>query len=297
MSLYTKMILTGVIMGVIARIFMLRTDYRQYPTYPTGRVIHIALGVIASGLGAVAVPSLFEKNYTAVTFLALAAQQFRDVRNMERQMLTNVDRNELVPRGVTYIEGIAMVFEGRNYLAIFTAFVSSLATYFFNWFGGVAGGLIAIAVSVRFMSGNVVEDVADIQEGRLRFDGPNLYVDDIHIMNIGLEDSRKHILERGLGLILIPKNANAKTTLSHLGQRQAIHHEVATILGIYRDSGTPSFVPLSKRDLETGRIAFFLLPLEKDVELAKAIVARSPVLENSIRKPLKSKALQRQRLR
>ncbi|MFC4768891.1 YIEGIA family protein [Effusibacillus consociatus] len=295
MSKYTTMILVGTLLGVAARFYMLRTDYRQYPTYPHGRVIHIALGIIASGLGAVAVPSLFEQNYTAVTFLALAAQQFRDVRNMERQMLSNVDQNELVPRGVTYIEGIAMVFEGRNYLVILTAFISSLTTYFYNWYGGVVGGILAIVFSTRFMSGNMVKDIAHIQEGHLRFDGPNLYVDDIHIMNIGLEDSKKQILEHGLGIILIPKNVNAKTTLAHLGQRQAIIHDVSTILGIYRDSGTPSFVPLSKRDLASGRLAFFLLPIEKDVGLAKSIIARSPVLENSIRKPLQSKALRRSR--
>ncbi len=71
----------GVLFGVAARFTMLRTDYRQYPTYPHGKIIHLSLGVIAAGvLGAVAVPSLLEKNYTAITFLAMAAQQFRDVR-------------------------------------------------------------------------------------------------------------------------------------------------------------------------------------------------------------------------
>lgn len=66
--------------GILSRLNMLRTDYRQYPTYPHGKIIHVSLGVIAAGLGAVAVPALLEKNYTAVTFLSLAAQQFRDVR-------------------------------------------------------------------------------------------------------------------------------------------------------------------------------------------------------------------------
>lgn len=293
MSPYTKMIMVGTILGIIARLYMLRTDYRQYPTYPHGRVIHIALGAIASGLGAVAVPSLFQQNYTAVTFLALAAQQFRDVRNMERQTLTNVDQNELVPRGVTYIEGIAMAFEGRNYLVIFISFVTSLTTYFFNWYGGVAVGIIALALILPFISGNVIRDIADIQLGKIRFDGPNLYVDDIHIMNIGLQDSKDHILRHGLGMVLTPKDINAKTTLAHLGQRQAILHDVSTILGIYRDSGTPSFVPLSKRDLETGRLAIFLLPIEKDPEMAKQIIGKSPVLENSFRKPLDSQVMQR----
>lgn len=292
MSPYTKMIAVGTLIGILARLYMLRTDYRQYPTYPHGRVIHIALGVIASGLGAVAVPSLFQQNYTAVTFLALAAQQFRDVRNMERQTLTNVDQNELVPRGVTYIEGIAMAFEGRNYLVILTSFVTSLATYFLDWYGGAAMGILVMILMLPYMSGNVIRRIADIQPGKLRFEGPDLYVEDIHIMNIGLQDSKEQILRHGLGMVLTPKDVNAKTTLAHLGQRQAILHDVSVILGVYRDSGTPSFVPLSKRDMETGRLAVFLLPIENDPDLARQIIGKSPILENSYRKPLASQVMQ-----
>ncbi|EGL17186.1 hypothetical protein HMPREF9413_5466 [Paenibacillus sp. HGF7] len=114
----TVAVFVGLFFGIASRLYLLRTDYRQYPTYPHGKIIHVSLGVIAAGLGAVAVPALLDKNYTAVTFLTVAAQQFRDVRNMERQSLMQVDQMELVPRGVSYIEGIAMVFEGRNYLVI-----------------------------------------------------------------------------------------------------------------------------------------------------------------------------------
>src|SRR5699024_7034777 len=112
-------IVIGLLFGIIARVVTLRTDYRQYPTYPHGKVIHVSLGIIAAGLGALVVPALMNKEYTAVTFLALAAQQFREVRKMERETLTKIDDLELVPRGTAYIEGIAMVFEGRNYLVIF----------------------------------------------------------------------------------------------------------------------------------------------------------------------------------
>src|SRR5262245_33410102 len=103
-------ILLGVLFGITSRMIMLRTDYRQYPTYPHGRSSHISLGVIAAALGAVAVPALDKKDFTAITFLSLAAQQFRDVRKMERETLSKIDSMELVPRGSTYIEGIAMVF-------------------------------------------------------------------------------------------------------------------------------------------------------------------------------------------
>ncbi len=62
----------GISFGFISRLLMLRTDYRQYPTYPHGKIIHISLGVIAAALGAVAIPALLNKNYTAVTFLSFS---------------------------------------------------------------------------------------------------------------------------------------------------------------------------------------------------------------------------------
>ena len=43
------------------------------------------LRFIAAGLGAVSIPAIAKPDYVAVTFLVLAAQQFRDVRNMERK--------------------------------------------------------------------------------------------------------------------------------------------------------------------------------------------------------------------
>ena len=53
----------------------------------------------------------FEKDFSAITFLTLATTQFRDVRNMERNTLQQLDGYELVPRGNTYIEGIALVLK------------------------------------------------------------------------------------------------------------------------------------------------------------------------------------------
>ncbi|MBL0387809.1 YIEGIA family protein [Tumebacillus sp. ITR2] len=289
MSEFTRIILVGAIMGIICRVLLLRTDYRQYPTYPHGKIIHLALGVIASGLGSVLVATLLDKNYTAVTFLTLAAQQFRDVRNMERQMLTNCDEMELVPRGMTYIEGIAMAFEGRNYLVIATAFFTGIATHFAHWYGGVLVGTVCIVIATKYMSGRTIDYIGKVREGKVRFDGPNLFVDDILIYNTGLKDTQQKILKHGVGIVIEPKNANSTVTFSNLGQRQAILHDVATILGVYRDSGEPSLVPLSKRDLDSGKLAIFLLPLDRDAEKACAIVRRAPVLENAYRRPLKLK--------
>ena len=104
-------IVPSIIMGIIARFHMMRVDSRQYPTYPQGVLSHLTLGAIAAVLGSVALPSLIEKEFSAVTFLALAAQQFRDVRNMERESLDNIESTELVPRGTAYIEDIAKAAE------------------------------------------------------------------------------------------------------------------------------------------------------------------------------------------
>jgi len=282
---YQQAVLLGIAAGFFARLYMLRTDYRQYPTYPHGRVIHLALGFIAACLGAVAVPSFAEKDFTAVTFLTLAAQQFRDVRNMEREMLSTMDRNELVPRGSTYIEGIAMVFEGRNYLVIFTALVVSLFTYVFHWWWGLVMGLAGLFLDRLWMSGQSVGHIAHVQAAPIQFKGPLLYVDDIVIMNVGLTTNRRLIEERGIGIVLIPKNEDARITLSHLGQRQAILDDATTILGTYRDSGTPALMPLAKLDLENGRVGILLLPQEKDVEKAIRLIRRVPVLESAVRRP------------
>lgn len=285
MTQYITAIVSGTLLGFLARIMMLRTDYRQYPTYRHGKVIHLALGFIAAGLGAVAVPALKENNYTAVTFLALAAQQFRDVRNMERQTLTQLDGMELVPRGSAYIEGIAMVFEGRNYLVIFTAFLTSLGVVWLNLWMGLLLGLLSLLVDRFFMSGHHLYDIAEVEAGEIRIEGANLYVNQIYIMNVGLRSAREIIGKQGIGLIIKPKNMDSAVTLGNLGQRQAILHDASIILGVYRDSGEPSLVPLIKRDLDTGELGLLLLPQERSISRAIEVVKRVPILENALRLP------------
>ncbi|TXK76575.1 YIEGIA family protein [Paenibacillus sp. N3.4] len=282
---YTIGIVVGVTFGVLARMNMLRTDYRQYPTYPHGKIIHISLGVIAAGLGAVVVPALLDKNYTAVTFLSLAAQQFRDVRNMERQSLSKIDELELVPRGAAYIEGIAMVFEGRNYLVIFTSFLASLFSIWFAWYWGIVAALFSIWIANYFKSGKNLETIADIEQVPIRLDGPDLFVGSIFIMNVGLEDSRQKIQEHGLGFLVKPKSRNDRVTLANLGQRQAILHDISTLFGVYRDEGEPSLLPMAKLDMNTGTLGLLLLPQEKNAEKTFIALHRVPILESAVRKP------------
>lgn len=285
MNEYTYPILFGVIVGTIGRIYMLRTDYRQYPTYLHGKIIHIALGFIAAGLGTVAIPSIMEEEFTAITFLTLAASQFREVRNMERNTLAQLDGYELVPRGSTYIEGIAVAFESRNYLVIFTSFVSTFSFIVFNIYVAILVALLAILISRKLMAGGKLKDIVDVEYVEPRFDGAGLYVDNIYIMNIGLPKRQEEVLKYGMGFILKPKNFNSRSTIANLGQRQAILHDVSTALGVYRDSGTPALVPLAKRDLDDGRVGVFVLPQEKNIEMAIKIIGNVPTLENAIRMP------------
>ncbi|MEK3853337.1 YIEGIA family protein [Cytobacillus sp. FSL H8-0458] len=285
MSEYTYPILFGLAAGTLTRIYMLRTDYRQYPTYLHGKIIHVALGFIAAGLGTVAIPSIMEEEFTAITFLTLAASQFREVRNMERNTLTELDSYEMVPRGKTYIEGVAIAFESRNYLVIFTSLLSTLGFLVFNIWGGLAAAILAVVISKKLMSGGRLKEIVDVEFVEPRFDGAGLYVDNIYIMNIGLPDRQEEVLRYGMGFILKPKNFNARSTIANLGQRQAILHDVSTALGVYRDSGTPALVPLAKRDLDDGRVGVFVLPQEKDINKALKVIEAVPTLENAIRMP------------
>lgn len=287
---YHSSIIGGLAAGVLARLFMLRLDYRQYPTYPHDLITHIALGSIAALIGAVFIPALLLKQYTAVTFLALAAEQFRNVRNMERETLTKLEETELVPRGIDYIEGIARTFEARNYLTIFIAIIASGLTVWLGWLYAVIATAIIIVLSQFLKTGRVVGDIAEVAAARLHFQGPILMVDDIFVMNVGYPPAREKILVEGLAVLIKPKDDNGRAILHNVGQRQAILHTAAALLGTKREIAEPEFAPLARKNIDTGAVGMFILPLEKDFECLRNIIERTPVLESASRKPLDTQA-------
>jgi len=288
---YGTAIILGTAAGTAARFLMLRSDYRQYPTYPHGHVTHLSLGFIAAFLGAVAVPALEAREFTAVTFLALAAQEFRQIRDMERRMLEKLEEEELVPRGADYIEGIARTFEARNYLAMLVALVSSSLTGLWGWPAGLAGAAAATAVAVRFfMRGEMVGDIAEVVPARAWFDGAFLKVGEVVMMNVGLPQAREKLLREGLAVVIKPKNDNARATLHNRGQRQAIVHTAAALIGTKREIGEPDWAPLARKNVDTGEIALFILPAEPDLPALIEAVKRVPVLESAKRRPLATAA-------
>lgn len=297
LSPYLLTILSGIVMGTVARGIMLRSDYRQYPSYPHGYAIHLTIGFIASALGALAVPAILEKQYTAVTFLALAAQQFRDIRKMERDSLRDLEAGELVPRGPTYIDGIAKVFEARNYLAMITALVTAIVVEAFprhlSLVGvgvGIVVGFATMGILSRAVVGRKIGDVCDVRPAKLHFRGPNLYVDDIYIMNVGLPESRKAVEEKGLAVLVVPKSPGARATLANVGQRQAIAHDAASILGLHKDVGELEFTPLVRLNHDDGSAGVYLVPQEENLEAFIQAVKNVPLLESARRQPASSQA-------
>ncbi len=280
----------GFLLGSLARVSMLRSDYRQYPTYPHSYASHLFLGMIAALAGAVTVPALLEKEWTSVTFFLLVAQQFREIRSMERDSLKAMEDNELVTRGSDYIENIARVFEARYYVVIFVAASASGGFIMGSVWTGLLFGGIAFALGALVMGRERLGDLSVVEEAPLRFDEQNLYVGDVFIINVGLQESRETILQWGLGAMLSPKDDLARDTLASPGQRQAMLHDAAVVLGVRLDRDNPEFSPQAARDLETGKVAIYMMPMEKDQEALIQVLERTPVLESARGTSLRAKA-------
>ena len=119
-----KIFFIGIIIGIISRLIMLNLDQKQYPSQPNILVSQIVLAFVASSLGALLVPALIDRSYTSITFLSLAAEQFRQVRSNRRDTLESLEGTELVARGNSFIEEIARTYEVRNYICIVTSFLT-----------------------------------------------------------------------------------------------------------------------------------------------------------------------------
>ena len=287
-------ILAGIVVGFIARWWMLRGDIRQYPTKPNGYLIHLTTGFIASAMGAVAYPAILSKNYVAVTFLALAIQQFRDIRKMEKEALISLDKDSYAPRGASYIDGIAKTFEARNYITMIVSLITTLVAFILKYYlkktilvviPAIIIGFLASYLLKQYTKGHTLKDIITLQEAPLEFKGgDNLYVGDIYVMNVGLSATRERILKNGIGLILNPNNEdnNEKVILNHEGQRTAIVHECSRLLGLER------YVSI-RRDFDTGRVALMIVPIVKDAQRLKDIILTIPILETNKKIILKNK--------
>ncbi len=273
----------GLAAGVLSRMLSLKSGRRDYPGYPSGYVIQVAMALIAALIGAAIVTSLVAKQLTAATFLTLAATQFYNLRQAERNTLDKEEQLILVPRGPSYIEGIARTYEARAFLAMLVALAVSGLTAWAGVVPGVLGGLGILVLSQQMMAGAVVGDVIDVTPGTIRFTKESLlYVDDVMLMEIGLPHSRQRWMAEGYGVILSPKGPRGQAVLWNLAQRQAITHEAVTAVGVQKDVGYPEQGALTRMELPnaTGRAALGVIPVDRDMAKLVKAIRQTPLLES-----------------
>lgn len=278
---YIFLILIPMLCGTLARYVTLVVDYRQYPSYPNAYLINLVTGFIASGIGAISIPALLERNFEAVTFLFLATEQFREVRRIEKDSLQDLDDVEHVFRGESYIDGIAKTFEARNYFSLLVAFITSLTMHvvpnkiiWINILCGVLAGIVTLHLLKTFSKGKTVGDIADVKLAKITVKNSELYVDDIFVTNhLGTDSSRELMRSSGIAAVIYPKERHFNRILDHNGQRQAILFEVCRVLGLKRYHYT-------QRHYETGRIAIVMVPIIHDEASFIQTIKKTPILES-----------------
>lgn len=276
------MIVTAVAVGTLARVFTLKEDFRQYPSYPNGYLIHLVTGFVAAALGAVAIPALLTKNFIAVTFLTLAIQQFRAVRKAERESLIDLENTEYTFRGNAYIDGIAKTFEARNYLALIVSFSTALTMEIVplshSWGTALIGfisGFIVFYLLQRFSKGKTIGDIAEVTEGSIEIKNGELYVEGVFISNLlGTENAEKLYSKEGLAVVITPNEPPLGLTLSHFGQRQAALFEATRAIGLKRYHFT-------RRNLTTGQVIITFVPILSRIDRLIEAIKQTPLLEST----------------
>ena len=300
-----KIFFVAMIIGIMSRLIMLNLDQKQYPSQPDILVSQIVLAFVASSLGALLIPALVNRSYTSITFLSLAAEQFRQVRNNRRDTLQSLEGTQLVPRGNSFIEEIARTYEVRNYMCIVTSFLTVSVFYVldgeFNVDENLAliistiVGLVIAYILKKSLSRQSIGDIAEVSIVDISFVNESiLKVGSLQgITNIGLKKDRERYLKEGVGIEIRPKNnsyINA-SILNNPGQRQVICYNLYSRLGVLRESNEPVFTPIPRKDPNTQAILIAFIPMEKNEQKAIEAVKSSPILASARGKNLSLKNL------
>lgn len=283
LDFYTLMIiLCGITMGTVARLVTLHVDTRQNPSYPTGYFLNIVMGIVASALGSVAIPALLEGDFTAVTFLALGIQHFREFRNAEKESLEKLERAEYTARGPAYIDGISKTYESRNYISLLTSLLVVLSLKILdsdqlltNVCVAAVTGVCVIYLLYNFTKGKTIGDICNITIGKITVEQSDLLVDGMFVSNmLGTQKSRELFLREGVGFVVEPKHPKFRMTIENTGQRQAMLFEAARTFGVKRFSFT-------RRNFAQGKLLIAFVPIHRDPEGILKVIKATPVLENS----------------
>ncbi len=290
-----KVFFIGIIIGIVSRVIMLNLDQKQYPTQPNILLTQFVLAFVASSLGALLVPALIERSYTSITFLSLAAEQFRQVRASRREALLNLEDSQLVKRGEAFIEEIARTYEVRNYMCILTSFLTVGTYYILKEEFKVddtlalilsgASGLTLALIMKKLLTRKSIQDIAEVIPVKISFvDDCIMQVGELKgITNVGLESDRERYLKYGLGVEIIPKDGSYENagTLLDPGQRQTIIYNIYSRLGIYREGYEPAFYPLPRRNPNNESLVIAYIPMEKDIDKLIEAVKSAPILSTS----------------
>ena len=290
-----KIFIIGLIIGVMSRLIMLNLDQKQYPTHPNILVSQIVLAFVASSLGALLIPALMNRSYTSITFLSLAAEQFRQVRSNRRDTLESLEGAQLVPRGNSFIEEICRTYEIRNYMCIVTSFLTVAVFYISNRefrldnntsiIIGTISGLAIAFILRKLLSRQSIGDIAEVSIVDIKFvDESILQVGSLKgITNIGLKQDRDRYLKEGIGIEIRPKNNSFENAsiISYTGQRQAICYNLYSRLGVLREVNEPAFTPIPRKDPKTQCILIAFIPMVRDEKKVIEAVKSCPILASA----------------
>ena len=145
----------------------------------------------------------------------------------------------------------------------------------------ILGRVIVALIFRRLLRRKSVNDVADIYMAKISFDGPILKVNDIVMTNIGLKDSRKKYLEKGLAIEIVPKSMSDFGIVNDIGQQKAIMHNIYIHLGMDKDVDENDLLAISKTDLDKKSVVIVMIPLLKDEITFMQVAGSTPILETS----------------
>lgn len=290
-ELFRHAFISALFIGILCRTLVLRVTDKQYPSRPQDYIEQIIISGLSASLGAIALPALIDKEFSALTFFAVGIQQFQGLAEQERITLENLDDDEVVPKGGAYVEEIAATYETRSYISLFSSLAASIVyiylarKYGFNallcTLGAVVGGTIVGLIFRVALRRNSISDVADVIPAKIIFDETQLYVNDTSITNIGLKSTRDKYMKKGLAVEIIPKSMADFGVINDVGQRQAILHNIFIHMGIDKDVDEFDVLATSRTDLNRNTIVMPYLPILQDMDVLINVIKSTPIIETA----------------
>ncbi len=290
-ELFRRSFIIATVIGILSRGLVLRVVDKQYPSRPEDYIEQIIMSGLAASLGAIAFPALLDKEFAALTFFAVAIQQFQGIANQERTALRNIDQSLIVPKGAAYIEEICTTYESRSYISLATALAASITyirVYKVYDVGYITAGFIAVIPSIiigllfrKYLVRKSIGDIANIVPAQISFDDCILRVNGVYMQNIGLEDTRKRYLEDGVAVEVKTKSLGNFGIINDDGQRQAMINNIFIHMGIDKDVDEKDILAIAKTDLDKNSVVMVYIPLIKDMDEIIRVIKSTPIIESA----------------